>query len=40
MLMDNTLYRYHLTIQACTYVYSSREDEINLAVVLTTTKST
>ena len=39
MLRDNTLTRYHLTINASTFVLSSRKDKINLARVLTTTES-
>jgi hypothetical protein len=34
MLRDNTLSKYHLTIQACSFILPSCEDKFNLTRVL------
>jgi hypothetical protein len=39
MLRHDTLYRYHLTIEASVSILSSREDEIDLTTMLTAAKS-
>jgi hypothetical protein len=39
MLRYDTLFRYHLTIKASMPILSSREDEIDLATMLTSPES-
>jgi hypothetical protein len=37
MLRDNTIFMYHLLIQACLFILSSHDNKVNMSRVLATT---